>query len=190
MTDPLQAAQSEVARQTAECAAVEGAGTDPLEIAQVRIALEMAQRRLADATEADRQRQEREQVEATDRLLDTIWPQIDQADAEEWDALKALRIAAEDLHRAHQRRSQTARYCIGNVTSTVRPDSTPRYRLDAGTPKIDGRRITSTSAALTTSVAAIVADLIALGLPGVGSELRTAGRVGNPLRPPHQKAKA
>ena len=187
----LQAAQLEASRLHAELAAIEEAGIDPLEIATTRIASELADRRLAEAEVADRERQEQAQAEATDALLDSIWPSLDEESEREWAALQALQVAVDTLADAHRRRSQTASLAIGNVTSAVRPGSTDRYRMDAGVPRVDGRRITSSPVPLSTSVAAITADLIGLGYPQLGQSLRSAGRFGTPLQPPHhQKATA
>jgi hypothetical protein len=188
VTTTLDTAASEVARLRVEVATVEDAGTDPLEINIARTALEMAERRLADAEAVDEQRQKQEQAELVDTLLNGVWPAVDAEDEHVWHCLQVLKDAADELHQAHERRRQVASFAIGTITNSVQPDSTPRYTNAAGVPVVDGRRLTGIGPALSTSVASIVADLVAPGLPGIASELRTAGRVGNSLRPPHQKA--
>ena len=181
--DALAVADKEATRTAAERATLEDAGTDPAAIATIRVADELAQRRVAEAQVAANAEREAQRLREQDQFLDTVNPILDAAHRALWDAVEALRPAIDAVLTAYDDQAQTARYLVGTVTSTIQPSTTSRVTTGLEGVRVDGQVIRSLRE-VSATVAVMVAPLIAVGLPALADGVR-AGAAGLPkLRQP------
>lgn len=181
----LRKAQAEDSRIAAELDSAERAGADALEVARLRIEKDWSAKRLAEADEDHRIALAAERAAAADDLVESVAGTMDREDLAVWGAIESLRIAAANVIDADRHRNATVSWLSAQLIDVAGSSTTGRFNNPSfGGMTVDGRRIESSSGQVGSTVAGIVADLIALSNVALGQQVATAASVQGALRRP------